>query len=27
LPNEFGGYDETPQAMAAVIRGFAEAGS
>ena len=26
LPNEFGGYDETPEAMAAVMRGFAEAG-
>jgi 5-methyltetrahydrofolate--homocysteine methyltransferase len=26
LPNEFGGYDETPEAMTAVMRGFAEAG-
>ena len=26
LPNEFGGYDETPEAMAAVLREFAEAG-
>jgi 5-methyltetrahydrofolate--homocysteine methyltransferase len=26
LPNEFGGYDESPEAMAAVIRDFAEAG-
>ncbi len=26
LPNEFGGYDETPDAMAAVVREFAEAG-
>ena len=26
LPNEFGGYDETPESMAEVIRGFAEAG-
>ncbi|MBF0629155.1 MAG: methionine synthase [Magnetococcales bacterium] len=26
LPNELGGYDETPQAMAAVIREFAQAG-
>jgi 5-methyltetrahydrofolate--homocysteine methyltransferase len=26
LPNEFGGYDEAPEAMAQVIRGFAEAG-
>ncbi len=26
LPNEFGGYDETPTAMAAVLRDFAEAG-
>jgi 5-methyltetrahydrofolate--homocysteine methyltransferase len=26
LPNEFGGYDETPEAMAEVIRGFAESG-
>ncbi|MGA2512354.1 MAG: methionine synthase [Candidatus Limnocylindrales bacterium] len=26
LPNEFGGYDETPEAMAAVVREFAEAG-
>ncbi len=26
LPNEFGGYDETPEMMAAVIREFAEAG-
>ncbi|HUP65898.1 MAG TPA: methionine synthase [Thermoanaerobaculia bacterium] len=26
LPNELGGYDETPEAMAAVIREFAEAG-
>jgi len=26
LPNEFGGYDETPEAMAALVRGFAEAG-
>jgi 5-methyltetrahydrofolate--homocysteine methyltransferase len=26
LPNEFGGYDETPEAMAEVMRGFAEAG-
>jgi len=26
LPNEFGGYDETPEAMAAVVDGFAEAG-
>ena len=26
LPNEFGGYDETPGAMAALVRGFAEAG-
>src|ERR1035437_9144461 len=26
LPNEFGGYDETPEAMAEVVRGFAEAG-
>jgi len=26
LPNEFGGYDEAPEAMAEQIRGFAEAG-
>ncbi|HEX9698962.1 MAG TPA: dihydropteroate synthase, partial [Acidobacteriota bacterium] len=26
LPNEFGGYDETPETMAAQLRGFAEAG-
>ncbi|NGZ06353.1 MAG: methionine synthase [Magnetococcales bacterium] len=26
LPNELGGYDETPEAMAAVLRGFAQAG-
>lgn len=26
LPNAFGGYDETPDAMAAVLREFAEAG-
>jgi 5-methyltetrahydrofolate--homocysteine methyltransferase len=26
LPNEFGGYDETPEAMSEVMRGFAEAG-
>jgi 5-methyltetrahydrofolate--homocysteine methyltransferase len=26
LPNEFGGYDETPEAMAAVLREFAAAG-
>src|SRR5665811_1583909 len=26
LPNEFGGYDETPGVMAAVLTGFAEAG-
>lgn len=26
LPNAFGGYDESPQDMAAVLRGFAEAG-
>lgn len=26
LPNAFGGYDETPEQMAAVLRGFAEAG-
>jgi 5-methyltetrahydrofolate--homocysteine methyltransferase len=26
LPNEFGGYDETPQAMAAVLSEFADAG-
>jgi 5-methyltetrahydrofolate--homocysteine methyltransferase len=26
LPNEFGGYDETPEAMAVLIRDFAEAG-
>jgi Methionine synthase I (cobalamin-dependent), methyltransferase domain len=26
LPNEFGQYDETPEAMAAQIRGFAEEG-
>jgi 5-methyltetrahydrofolate--homocysteine methyltransferase len=26
LPNEFGGYDESPEAMAAIIRDFAEAG-
>ena len=26
LPNEFGGYDETPEAMTGVMRGFAEAG-
>ncbi|MGZ8458542.1 MAG: methionine synthase, partial [Gemmatirosa sp.] len=26
LPNEFGGYDEGPEAMAAVLREFAEAG-
>jgi 5-methyltetrahydrofolate--homocysteine methyltransferase len=26
LPNEFGGYDETPAAMTEVMRGFAEAG-
>ena len=26
LPNEFGGYDETPEIMAAQIRSFAEAG-
>jgi 5-methyltetrahydrofolate--homocysteine methyltransferase len=26
LPNEFGGYDETPEAMAELVRGFAEAG-
>jgi 5-methyltetrahydrofolate--homocysteine methyltransferase len=26
LPNEFGGYDETPEAMAAMLREFAEAG-
>jgi 5-methyltetrahydrofolate--homocysteine methyltransferase len=26
LPNEFGGYDESPEAMAAVLREFAEAG-
>jgi 5-methyltetrahydrofolate--homocysteine methyltransferase len=26
LPNEFGGYDESPEAMAALIRDFAESG-
>ena len=26
LPNELGGYDETPEAMAAVVREFAESG-
>jgi 5-methyltetrahydrofolate--homocysteine methyltransferase len=26
LPNEFGGYDETPQEMAAILRDFAEQG-
>ena len=26
LPNAFGGYDETPEDMAAVMRGFAESG-
>ena len=26
LPNEFGGYDESPEAMAATLREFAEAG-
>jgi 5-methyltetrahydrofolate--homocysteine methyltransferase len=26
LPNEFGGYDETPEAMAEVVRGFAQDG-
>jgi 5-methyltetrahydrofolate--homocysteine methyltransferase len=26
LPNEFGGYDETPEAMATTLREFAEAG-
>ena len=26
LPNEFGGYDESPEAMSALIRDFAEAG-
>jgi 5-methyltetrahydrofolate--homocysteine methyltransferase len=26
LPNEFGGYDETPEQMASVIRDFAESG-
>ena len=26
LPNEFGGYDETPESMAGVVRDFAEAG-
>ncbi len=26
LPNEFGGYDETPEAMAALLREFASAG-
>jgi 5-methyltetrahydrofolate--homocysteine methyltransferase len=26
LPNEFGGYDESPEAMSAVIREFAESG-
>jgi len=26
LPNEFGGYDETPEAMATVLREFAESG-
>jgi 5-methyltetrahydrofolate--homocysteine methyltransferase len=26
LPNEFGGYDETPETMAALIRDFAESG-
>ena len=26
LPNEFGGYDESPEQMAAVLRDFAEAG-
>ncbi len=26
LPNAFGGYDETPEDMATVLRGFAEAG-
>ena len=26
LPNAFGGYDETPQMMAATLRGFAQAG-
>jgi 5-methyltetrahydrofolate--homocysteine methyltransferase len=26
LPNEFGGYDESPEAMAAVLREFADAG-
>ena len=26
LPNAFGGYDETPEDMAAVLRGFAESG-
>ncbi len=26
LPNEFGGYDDTPEHMAAVVREFAEAG-
>jgi 5-methyltetrahydrofolate--homocysteine methyltransferase len=27
LPNEMGGYDESPEAMAAVLREFATAGS
>ena len=26
LPNEFGGYDETPEAMAELVRGFAQDG-
>jgi len=26
LPNEFGGFDETPESMAAVLKGFAEEG-
>lgn len=26
LPNEFGGYDDTPETMAAILREFAEAG-
>src|SRR5204863_1182043 len=26
LPNEFGGYDETPESMAAVLKEFAESG-
>ncbi len=26
LPNEFGGYDESPEAMASILREFAEAG-